>query len=156
MINDITLTVRGSVGAAGTSSLPFTRQSIHERGDRLCVRRRRENHARAAELLQFRRRIASIGINVMVRAQFSRQRFLVLASADRHGLESHLPRVLNTEMSQSADAVHGDHIAAARAGIAQRVVDRDARAHERPRFLRRQVVRNRRQRLSAGAIMYSA
>jgi hypothetical protein len=39
---------------------------------------------------------------------------LVLSPAKRHGLESHLPRVLNAEMSQSADAVHRHHVAAAR------------------------------------------
>jgi len=88
-------------------------------------------------LASFTRRIASVRINVMMRTQLLRQRFLVLSSAERYGLESHLPCVLNAEMSQSADAVHRDHVAPARARIAERVIDGDARAHERPCFLGR-------------------
>ena len=49
-------------------------------------------------------------------------------------------------MSQSADAMHRDHVATARARIAERIVDGDARAHERPGFLGRQFVSNRRHR----------
>src|SRR6266516_3756259 len=74
--------------------------------------------------------------------QFFRKRLFVLASAERDGIESHLPRILNSEMSQSADAVHGHNFAAARPRIAERVIDRDARAHERPRFLGWQFIRN--------------
>ena len=50
----------------------------------------------------------------MMRTQFLRQRFFVLSSAERHGLESHLPCILNSQMSQSADAVHRHQVAAAR------------------------------------------
>ena len=45
-------------------------------------------------------------------------------------------------MSQSADAMHRYQVAAARPGIAERVVDRDARAHERSCFLGRQLTCN--------------
>src|SRR5439155_21549833 len=63
-----------------------------------------------------------------------------------HRHKSHLPRILNPEMSQSADAMHGHELAAARARVAQRVVDGNARAHERPRFLRWQFIRDGGQR----------
>src|SRR5207249_1058405 len=122
------------------------RQSIHERGNRLCVRRRRQNHARAAQLLQFRRCLISARINVMMRSQLPCQRFLVPPSPKSHRHESHLPRVLNSQVSQSANAVHGHDVASPRARMAQRVEYGDARAHERPGFLRRQFIRNRRQR----------
>src|SRR5439155_15667581 len=46
---------------------------------------------------------------------------------------------------QTANAVHGYDIAAARARIAQRVEDGNARAHEWPRVRRRQFIGNRRQ-----------
>ena len=99
-----------------------------------------------ATLLQFRPRIRSVRINVIVRAEFFRQRFFVLPPANRHRHKSHLPRILESEMSQSADAMHRDHVATARARIAERIVDGDARAHERPGFLGRQFVGNRRHR----------
>src|SRR5437899_11536659 len=81
----------------------------------------------------------------MMRAKFFRHRFLVLTSTDRDGLKSHLPSVLNSEMSQTADARHGDWLAGACARIAERVTDSNARAHERPCFLRQQFIGNRRQ-----------
>src|SRR5882724_1997993 len=45
-------------------------------------------------------------------------------------------------MAQPADAVHCDDLSGARTGIAQRVVDRNARTHEGSRFLRRQFIWN--------------
>src|SRR5258708_1379005 len=46
-------------------------------------------------------------------------------------------------MAQPADAVHCDDLSGARTGIAQRVVNRNARTHERSRVLRRQFIGNR-------------
>ena len=66
----------------------------------------------------------------MMRAKFPRERFLVLPSAKRHRLEAHLPCVLNSEVSQSANAVHGYHVAGTRAGVAQGIEDGHAHAHE--------------------------
>src|SRR5437867_2800416 len=75
--------------------------------------------------------------------EFSRQRFLVPPAANCHCLESHPPCVLNSEMSEPADAVYRYHVAAPGARISQRVVHGDACTHERSRFLRWQFVRNR-------------
>src|SRR5262245_35689319 len=86
----------------------------------------------------------------MVGAQFSREGFLILSSTDRDRFEAHLSRVLNPQMSEPADAVDGNHIAGARAGISQSVEDSDARAHERPCLLGRQFFRNRSERLLRG------
>src|SRR5260221_6031785 len=52
-------------------------------------------------------------------------------------------------MSHPANTVHGYHVTATRTGIAERVVNGHARAHERSHFLCRQVVRNRGQRFRA-------
>src|SRR5207237_1027747 len=79
-------------------------------------------------------------------AQFFRQWSFVLAAADGHGFESHSARILHTKMSESADPLHGDDVTGTRTGIAQRVVNRHARAHKRPGFFRRQFIGNRRQR----------
>ena len=53
-------------------------------------------------------------------------------------------------MPQSSNAVHRYQVAAPRARIAERVVDGDTRAHERPRFLRRQLIGNCGQRCRRG------
>src|SRR5205814_2297169 len=70
----------------------------------------------------------------------------VLSSAKCHGLESNLSCVLNSKMSQPADAVHRHNVATARTRIAERVVNGDARAHEWSCFFRRQLIRNQRHR----------
>lgn len=82
------------------------------------------------------------GTDELARA-LSRQRFFIPTSPNRDRFESQSPRVLNTEMSQSADAVYSDDVAAPSAGMTQRVVHRDSGAHERPGFFRRQVFGNR-------------
>src|SRR2546430_15653535 len=75
--------------------------------------------------------------------QFSRQRFLLPPAANCHCLESHPPCVLNSEMSQSSNAMYRYHVAAPRARISQRVVHGDACTHERSCSRRWQFVRNR-------------
>ena len=75
--------------------------------------------------------------------EFSRQRFLLPPAANCHCLESHPPCVLNSEMSQSSNAMYRYHVAAPRARISQRVVHGDACTHERSCFRRWQFVRNR-------------
>src|SRR5205814_3147120 len=82
----------------------------------------------------------------MMRAQFQRQLFLILAPPDCHGPESHLPRVLNSQMTKPTDAMDRHEIAAPRAGIPKGIVDRYARAHERTDFLRRQIIGDQRHR----------
>src|SRR5438270_743837 len=42
----------------------------------------------------------------MMRTQFSSQRFLLFPATERHSFKSHFSRVLNPEMSESADAWH--------------------------------------------------
>src|ERR1043166_911003 len=82
----------------------------------------------------------------MMRTQFSGQRFFVFPATKRHGFKSHFSRVLNAEMSESADALDGHNITGAGSGIAQRIENSDACAHERPRFFGWKFVRDPRQR----------
>src|SRR5215213_9914055 len=80
-----------------------------------------------------------------MRAELSRKFLFVVAAVDRDGLKTHLSRVLNTEMAESADAVNGDDVSSTRTRVAQRVVDRNARTHEWSCFFRRNLIRNRSQ-----------
>src|SRR5438132_2299796 len=116
----------------------------------LRARRGCANHARATELLQLLHRIDNVRVKVMMRAKFFGERSFIFSAAERHGLESHFPRVLNPEMSESADALYRDHVTGARARIAQCIENRHARAHEWPGLFRWQFIGNRRQRRSRG------
>src|SRR6266568_2971761 len=78
----------------------------------------------------------------MMRAQFFRERLFVFPATKRHGFESHSPRVLDTEMSESADSLDRNNVTGPRARIAQRVEHRHPCAHERSRFFRWQFVGN--------------
>src|ERR1044072_52504 len=66
----------------------------------------------------------------------------VVTAVDCDSLESHLSCVLNAEMAQAADTVNRNHVSCTRAGVAQRVVDCDAGAHEWSSFFRWNFVRN--------------
>ena len=63
----------------------------------------------AGDSLVLRRRI-----DVMMRAELSRQRLFVIPAIDRDRLESHPTRILDTEMSESANTVHCDNLSGAR------------------------------------------
>ena len=101
---------------------------------------------RSAKFLQFCRRVLSLAVNVVMRAKFLRQRFLVFSPRDADRPEAHLHRVLHPEVSQTAEAEHGDQVTGPRAAVPQRVVSRDAGAHQRRGFHGRQIVRHQRQR----------
>ena len=57
-------------------------------------------------------------IDVMMRAKLARELLFVITTIDRHGLETHLSRVLNSEMAQSADAVNCDDVSSASTRVA--------------------------------------
>jgi len=63
-------------------------------------------------------------------AEFLRQRLFVFASTQRHGLNTHLSRVLHTEMSESADPLHGNDVTDARTRISQCTEHSNSGAHE--------------------------
>src|SRR5262245_8291787 len=84
----------------------------------------------------------------MMRSELLRHLLLVLAAAERHGLESHPTRVLQTEMTETADALHRHHVARMRTGMAQGVEHGHARTHEGPRLFGGETIRNQRQRFS--------
>ena len=85
----------------------------------------------------------SAGIHVFLRAEFSGQRCFVPTATDRNGTKAHLARVLNTQVTQPADALNSYQVAPTRSGIAQRVVNSDACAKQRGSLVGRQVIGNR-------------
>src|SRR5204862_6007785 len=95
------------------------------------IRHGRDHNFCAAKLIQFRRRIGSLAVDVMVCAEFPGERFLVLSACNRHGVESHSRCELHAEMTESANSEDTDHIAAARATVSQRVKCRHSSAHQR-------------------------
>src|SRR5690348_11922805 len=82
----------------------------------------------------------------MMRAQLLRERLLIVTTIDRYRLKTHLARVLNAEMAQSADAVNCDHISRASTGVAEGVVNRHPRAHEWSSFFRGNFIGDRGER----------
>src|ERR1700691_4064886 len=76
-------------------------------------------------------------------AQVLCQSFLVASTPDCDRTESHVPRKLNTKMPQSSDALHGDQISAAQAGIAKCVVGRNPSAEQGSGLCGRELIRNR-------------
>ena len=51
----------------------------------------------------------------MMRAEFSCERFLIFAATECDCLESHAPRILNAEMSESPDSLDCHNITGTRA-----------------------------------------
>src|SRR5215510_6765907 len=80
--------------------------------------------------------------------QFAGQRFFVSATPDPHAVKTHLPYVLNSQVTQTANALYRYHITSPRAGRAERVVHRNAGAKEQSGLVRRQVIRKRRHSFS--------
>src|SRR5580700_7227213 len=72
-----------------------------------------------------------------------RQLFLVASTSDCDGTESQMPHKLDAKMPKSTNALHGDQISAAQAGVAKSVVSRDTRAEKRGGFGGLELIRNR-------------
>src|SRR5438105_3222017 len=79
-----------------------------------------------------------------MRAEFFGQRLLIAAAPDGDGAKSHLPGILNAQVTQAADALNRYDIAGACATITKRVIDRDTGAHQRSGFIGGQIVRHKR------------
>jgi len=86
-----------------------------------------ENRSGSAHALQYRCGIVNGSVDVDVCAQIFRKLFLIASTPDCDSTESHVPRKLDTKMAKSTNALHGDQISAAQAGIAKSVVGRDTR-----------------------------
>ena len=70
-----------------------------------------EDNLRAAELLQFGRRVLRLVVDVVMRAELPGERLFVCSARDGDGFAAHLRRELNGEMTEAADADHSDQVA---------------------------------------------
>src|SRR5712692_1345922 len=91
----------------------------HKWSHRVTTRSCRENRPGSPHSLQHRSRILDGRIDVGVRAQLFRKVFLLQSPPDRDSPESHLTCELNPKMPKATNALHGDQIAAAQAGVAK-------------------------------------
>src|SRR4029077_6883693 len=92
--------------------------------------------------LQHRCGIVDGSIDVDVRAQIFRKLFLLPSTPDCDSTESHMPCELDPRMPKTTNALYGDQISAAQAGVAKSVVGRDTRAEERGGLCGSELVRN--------------
>ena len=68
--------------------------------------------------------------------------FLLAPAADCDSSEPQVPRKLDAKMPKATNALHGDQISTAQAGVAKSVVGGDTRAEERSGFYGRELIRN--------------
>src|SRR5213076_2637048 len=86
-----------------TTSTPFAARTAERRRHRVRVGYRSDDHLGTAKLVEFRSRIFLPTIDVMDRAQFFSEGFLVLPPRDRHRFEAHFRGKLDTEVTESTD-----------------------------------------------------
>jgi hypothetical protein len=96
----------------------------------------------SAHTLQYCSGIVDGGIDVEVRAQIFRKVLFLASTADCDGMESHVPRKLDTKMPKATNTLYSDQISTAQAGVAKSVVGRDTRAEERSSFYGCELIRN--------------
>src|SRR4029077_7306096 len=90
----------------------------------------REDGPGAAQLLEFRGRVLGLAVDVDCRAELAREGLLVFAASDADRVEAHLGGELNPEVTEPAEAEHGDDVAWPGAAIAQGVEGGNAGTHE--------------------------
>src|SRR5438445_712132 len=102
----------------------------------------REDHVRAAELLQALCGSDLLRVDVLVRAELTCELFFVRPA--RHGdrAEAHTRRILDREVTEPADPLNRDGVSRTRAAVAKRVERRDTCAEERPGIDRIDLLRN--------------
>src|SRR6266487_6212602 len=113
-------------------------QTAERRRHRVRVGYRSDDHLGTAKLVEFRSRIFLPTIDVMDRAQFFSEGFLVLPPRDRHRFEAHFRGKLDTEVTESTDPEYSNIITPASTAVAERVERCNTGAHERSAIDRRQ------------------
>src|SRR6266480_2728948 len=113
------------------------RKPAERRRHRVSVGYRSDNHFGTAKLVKFRSRIFLPTIDVMNRAQFFGEGFLVLSARDRHCFKAHLHGELYAKMTKSTDPEYSNNIARSRTAVPKRIERSHAGAHERGTIDRR-------------------
>ena len=108
MMSGIALTSNGLSGTPRMTSLPLGPRPPTACVEAVGVGQRGENHARAAELLQFGGKVVRGAVDVDVRAELLGERGLVFAARDGHGAIAGLGGELHGQVAEAADAEDGD------------------------------------------------
>ena len=97
--------------------------------------------------MQFLCCVRRFAIDVHARSEFLCERRIFGPAPDRRDLVAKLVRELNSEVTQTADALHRNQVAGKRTAVPQRVEGGNSGAEQRRRFDVAQTFRYRRQRL---------
>ena len=121
-------------------------EARHERGNGLTVRRRADDQLRATEGCQLLGAVVCVGVDEMIRTESAGEILLVLASREHADAQAELGCPLRREMTEAAQAVDRDEIAALRATALDRGEGCAAGAQKRGGFDRPKLIRNRDER----------
>jgi hypothetical protein len=100
------------------------------RAHRLTIGDRCQDHLGATELEKFCGGVLTLTVDVVVRAEVSRERLLVPSSRDADRSKTHLCSKLNPKVAKSTQPEHSDDIACPSPAISKTIERRDAGAHQ--------------------------
>src|SRR5246500_2970873 len=106
-------------------------QTVHETGHCLTTWSCGQNGIGSAERSQLSSCVFRFTVDVFVRPELLRELLRLPTETNGHGPESHPSRVLNPEVTESADALDRDEPTGTQAGIAQRIERRHTCTQER-------------------------
>src|SRR6201997_175729 len=109
-------------------------QTVHETGHCLTTWSCGQDGIGSAERSQLSSCVFRSTVDVFVRAEFLGELLRLPTETYGHGPESHPSRVLNPEVTESADALDRDERTGTQAGIAQRIERRHTCTQERCSF----------------------
>src|ERR1700745_2039446 len=118
-------------GEPNNQQLSSCGKSVYETGHCLTTWSRGEDGIGSAKCSQLSSCIFRSTVDVFVRPEFPCELLRLLTETYGHGPESHPSRVLNPEVTESADPLDRDERTGTQAGIAQRIERRHACTQER-------------------------
>jgi His Kinase A (phospho-acceptor) domain len=121
-------------------------QTVDQLGHRFRIWGRRQNDLRATQFLQLFGCVRRFAVNVQARAEFLCECRVFGPAPDSRNLVTKLVRKLNSEVAQTANALHGNNVAWHGAAVPQRIEGGNSGAKKRSRFHVTQCVGNRGQR----------
>ena len=111
---------------------PARRQAILQAANGIRVRGRDDNDRGSTHLLQCFARVVGFGVDVVRRAELEGEVLLIRPAAESHGAVTHLPSVLDCEMTETAETLHRDSVAGLdMRDVTDAIEDRHARTEER-------------------------
>src|ERR1019366_5031858 len=121
-------------------------EALRERRDGLTVRRRADDQPRTTEGRQLLGPVLRVGVHEVMRPEAPGEILLVLASREHADAQAELGCPLRREVTEAAQAVNRDEIAALRATALDRGEGCAAGAQKRGGFDRPKLIRNRDER----------